>query len=180
MDDNNKDKLLGCPLCGGVPSIVPSDNGDGSPWMVICSSCDCYTIGFETKEEAIRKWNEMERGGSKTDLDNAGMMRYFQKIKEHYNHAREKHPDFVDRLLTNDNLHSADEHLKARRGFLVECKENKRVSAEAVVNCEFAEAVCAIAWREDKRAIEELYDTIAALLRIVDVIEGRQKLGEGK
>ena len=175
--DDNKDQLLGCPLCGSVPSIVKGDNEDGSPWMVICSSCDCYTVGFESKEEAIRKWNEMERNGSKTDSGNTCMTGYFRKIAEHYNHAREKHPGFVDMLFTNDNLHCAGEHLEYCREFLKECEDNKRVSSEAVVNCELAEAVYAIAGKDDKQAVEELYDTIAVLLRIVDVIEGRQKIG---
>ncbi len=105
------------------------------------------------------------------------------KIAEHYNHAREKHPDFADKLLYNTSpislaLHYEASKLAAHRGFLKNCEENKSVSAEAIVNCEFAEAVYAIASKDDKQAVEEVYDTIAALLRIVDVIEGRQKLGK--
>ena len=178
MDDNNKDKLLGCPLCGSVPSIVKGDNEDGSPWMVICSSCDCYTVGFETKEEAIRKWNEMERNGSKTDSGNTCMTGYFRKIAEHYNHAREKHPGFATDLFNETDPKCATFELDRVRRNLETTESAGCVIAETVLNCEIREAIQAFTDGDKDHAVDECYDAIAVLLRIVDVIEGRQKLGE--
>jgi hypothetical protein len=51
------------------------------------------------------------------------------------------------------------------------------VSTETVLLCEVAEMFAAIEHCKMKEAIEEAYDCIAVLLRIVDVLEGRQALG---
>ncbi len=180
MDDNNKDKLLGCPLCGSVPSIVKGDNEDGSPWMVICSSCDCYTVGFETKEEAINKWNGMERCASAVDVDHIGKIRAFRKIAEHYNHAREKHPDFATDLFNETDPKCATFELERARRNLETTESAGCVIAETVLNCEICEAIQAFTDGDKDHAVEECYDAIAVLLRIVDVIEGRQKLGNNE
>ena len=47
-----------------------------------------------------------------------------------------------------------------------------------LVLCEMWEVNEAIADGDTARAVEECYDVIAVLLRAIDVIEGRQKLGK--
>ena len=100
------------------------------------------------------------------------------KIKEHYNHAIEKHSHFADRLFVEDSDDKASDFLTSMRRCLYNEKRDGNVTAETIVVCELAEAAEAFARGDKSHAVEELYDTIAVLLRIVDVIEGRQKLGK--
>jgi hypothetical protein len=109
------------------------------------------------------------------------------KIKEHYNHAREKHPYFCDGLLPTQvsSDWSKGEVLQkivlelrlARERIEVGGKIGNRLWNE-VLNCEVWEATEAIYHKNIAAAVEECYDAIAVLLRTVDVLEGRQALGD--
>lgn len=103
------------------------------------------------------------------------------KIAEHYCHAKRKHPYFADRLFIDDNdAEEAKRDLESVRMLLdIERKQGK-VYAETLANCEVAEVCDAIARGDKAAAVEECYDAIAVLLRTVDVLEGRQKLGKPK
>lgn len=102
------------------------------------------------------------------------------KIIEHYNHAREKHPYFCDELQPNDPMTRVV--IKAR---LLVIRNNIRHSItdgnlefDELLNCELWEVQEAIANGNKAHAVEELYDCIAVCLRTIDVLEGRQKLGK--
>ena len=100
------------------------------------------------------------------------------KVAEHYEHARRKHPYFADGLfLWGDSAKDAGRTLAGMRGILAIEKPKGRVLAETVLNCEIAEVAVAYASGDKPHAVEECYDAIAVLLRMVDVIEGRQALG---
>lgn len=103
------------------------------------------------------------------------------KIVEHYNHAREEHPYFCDLSplkTTNGFKKITTEALrKAREALKIAGKINKLEWIE-VFNCEKFEVFEALARGNKTQAVEELYDCIAVLLRTIDVIEGRQKLGK--
>ena len=103
------------------------------------------------------------------------------KIAEHYCHAKRKHPYFADRLFTDDNdAEEAKRDLESVRMLLnIERKQGK-VYAETLANCEVAEVCDAFARGDKAAAVEECYDAIAVLLRMVDVLEGRQALGKPK
>jgi uncharacterized protein YabN with tetrapyrrole methylase and pyrophosphatase domain len=47
-----------------------------------------------------------------------------------------------------------------------------------VLDCECWEVAEALANGDTAHAVEELYDCVAVLLRTIDVLEGRQKLGK--
>lgn len=101
------------------------------------------------------------------------------KIAEHYCQAKRKHPYFADRLflLDDNDAEEAKRDLESVRMLLnIERKQGK-VYAETLANCEVAEVCDAIARGEKAMAVEECYDVIAVLLRMVDVLEGRQALG---
>ena len=101
------------------------------------------------------------------------------RIAEHYCHARRKHPRFADRLfLWGDSAEDAGETLADVRDILDWEKHRGRVLAQSLLECEIYEAIYAFASGNKAHAVEECYDAIAVLLRMVDVIEGRQKLGE--
>lgn len=95
----------------------------------------------------------------------------------HYIHAKEKHPYFCDRITCLSETH-ADIHLKLLRALLREEKRVGDVEAVYVVRCELYEAVQAYAHGDTAHAVDECYDAIAVLLRTIDVLEGRQRLGK--
>ena len=108
-------------------------------------------------------------------------MHHTLKIKEHYAHAREKHPYFCDlsplhigalyKMCVPMRLNRARKDMKRRT-------ENGCVTWEDVLYCEIWEVFEALANGDKSHAVEELYDTIAVILRTIDVLEGRQKLGK--
>ncbi len=100
------------------------------------------------------------------------------RILSHYDHAREKHPYFCDRLTNPDVDREIDGILAVGRKCLEEEIEEGYVIANTVLGCEKTEMLVAIAHCDKTSAIEKAYDCIAVLLRIIDVLEGRQKLGK--
>lgn len=100
----------------------------------------------------------------------------------HYIHAKEKHPYFCDRLLPDwpkykircrilDNLQRS--RLRNKAGI-----QNHNLMWNEIADCEVWEATEAMANGDTSHAVEECYDAIAVLLRTIDVLEGRQKLGK--
>ena len=103
-----------------------------------------------------------------------------EKIKEHYDHAREKHTYFCDMMITCLSDVGADTHLDIYRSTLSTEEAVEAVEAVTVLMCKVYEAVQAYTHDDTKAAVEECYDSIAVLLRVIDVLEGRQKLGKSE
>lgn len=108
-----------------------------------------------------------------------------ERIWTHYDHAREKHPYFCDRLLPDYLLR---DNIKERIALNLAC-DRRRIKAgvrdhnlmwNEIADCEVWEATEAIFNGNTAAAVEELYDVIAVLLRTIDVLEGRQALGKPK
>ena len=100
------------------------------------------------------------------------------RIAEHYCNARRKHPYFAHTLFLEASDESASARTLVRTRFCLNCEWRMgEVVAETVLNCEICEAIHALACGDKAHAVEECYDAIAVLLRMVDVIEGRQALG---
>lgn len=97
-----------------------------------------------------------------------------EKIKAHYHHAREKHPYFCDNLT----IHPRAYMLSKIRANLNEQILRGDVYLNTILDCELVEAQEALNYRDTAAAVEECYDVIAVLLRIIDVLEGRQQLGD--
>jgi hypothetical protein len=100
-----------------------------------------------------------------------------EKIEKHYIHAQRKHPYFCDKL-TYLNDFCADSALSTVRTMLNNAIKIGHVSFMDVLTCELFEAEKEMAVGNKKRAIEELLDMIAVCLRGIDVLEGRQALGD--
>ena len=94
----------------------------------------------------------------------------------HYVHAKEKHPYFCD-SITYLSKADADFNLQMNRTVL-RARSNGHTEAVDVIDCELSEMVQAYTYGDTAHAIEECYDVIAVLLRTIDVLEGRQKLGK--
>lgn len=108
-----------------------------------------------------------------------------EKIREHYEHARIKHPYFCDSLIPSEvDVPSRDEiiatNLAVARHDITSAIANGSCYYSVLLNCEVWEINEAVANGNVAAAIEESYDAIAILLRVVDVLEGRQKLGNNE
>jgi hypothetical protein len=106
-----------------------------------------------------------------------------EKIKQHYNHAREKHPYFCDSLLPEGRSlvsleKEVEENLENARLDIETAERLGRLIPQILLNCEVWEINEAVVSDNITAAVEECYDAIAVLLRIVDVLEGRQALGD--
>jgi len=102
---------------------------------------------------------------------------HISNILKHYAHAKEKHPYFCDRITCLSDVGS-DTHLDIYRSTLATEIEASDVEACTVLQCEVCEAMQAYTHGDTAHAVEECYDAIAILLRTIDVLEGRQKLGK--
>lgn len=102
-------------------------------------------------------------------------------IARHYRHAKEKHPYFADMLQYPPAvvpMRDYEASLASNRWALSDAIKKGHVMLWHVLDCELGEMRVEIARGDKARAVEECYDAIAVLLRVVDVLEGRQKLGK--
>ena len=105
------------------------------------------------------------------------------KIAEHYCHAKRKHPYFCDVCSPN---WMTIEHQKKTIAYALNMSRidisddiaRGRLMWDTLLNCEVWEVHDALLRGDNAHAVEECYDAIAVLLRVVDVIEGRQELGK--
>lgn len=101
-----------------------------------------------------------------------------ERLQEHYDHAKAKHPIFCDCLTHWNTPSETGGQLRVARNALKTATEHGNASAlEEVLGCELCEFVDALANGDKDAAIEELYDSAAVVLRMIDVIEGTQPLG---
>ena len=119
---------------------------------------------------------------AKTGPDAFECVRHDIRIKQHYDHAREKHPYFCDRLLPDWSIgeikSSVAVNLECARIRINAGVRDHNLMWNEIADCEVWEATEAMANGDKAHAVEELYDCIAVLLRTIDVLEGRQKLGK--
>lgn len=97
----------------------------------------------------------------------------------HYAHAIEKHPYFCDTFLPGYIFD--EERGKVIADTLRYIREDMKKNGENMCNVlseEAYEIFEAINDGNTAHAVEECFDAIAVLLRTIDVLEGRQKLGK--
>ena len=128
-----------------------------------------------------KETGEMNDNTSTAEADASIDAEVVLRIVEHYCHAREKHPYFADLMfLDEDDAEDAKRNLGILRALLSIERKTGNVCVETLFNCEVAEICDAIARGHNDHAVDECYDAIAVLLRMVDVMEGRQKIGKPK
>lgn len=103
------------------------------------------------------------------------------KIMNHYIHAKEKHPYFCD-MVTRDlwTVKDIQDNIKRIRQYIEQDIARHEVEAMSLLICETREFEEAMTLKDTAAAVEELYDVIAVCMRIIDVLEGRQELGNPK
>lgn len=104
---------------------------------------------------------------------------FFEKSMKHYRNARRKHPYFADSIAGSVDYYSKIRLDHWRESVSFE-RQNGNVRVLTLLQCEIAEAMDAHANGDTAQAIEECYDAIAVLMRMTDVLEGRQALGKPK
>lgn len=117
-----------------------------------------------SREKSVEVWNRRTPG-----IPN--------RIGQHYLHAKEKHPYFADRMYEERDIDTAKRSLKTWRTRIRDEIESGNRCAETLLNCELCEVAEAYFSGDKAKAVEECYDAIAVILRMVDVLEGRQTLG---
>ena len=95
----------------------------------------------------------------------------------HFLKAVRKHPRFADALFGDDAADDAQDVLDAMRRELDYLAKNNWLDASALATCEIAEAQLANAQGDKAACVDELYDSVAVLMRMIAVVEGKQKLG---
>ena len=95
----------------------------------------------------------------------------------HYAKALRKHPRFADALFGDDAADDAQDVLDAMRRELDYLAKNNWLDASALATCEICEAQLANAKGDKTACVEELYDAVAVLMRMIAVVEGKQRLG---
>lgn len=115
---------------------------------------------------------KVKRSGTMAEFDSL----HSNRICKHYAHAKEKHPYFCDGILSSVEDYS--EALANQRSRLAAAKSCRMVAACDLIDCELLEAYVEAANGKGAHAVDECYDAIAVLLRTIDVLEGRQKLGK--
>ena len=110
---------------------------------------------------------------------------FYQRAASHFLKAVRKHLKFADELFDWRELTHpfsgvsslAQSRLKSCRRAVASGEQNHRIIADDLLRCEIAEAFAAREQGNADETIDELYDAVAVLMRMIAVVEGRQKLG---
>lgn len=114
------------------------------------------------------------------NIERANLETILTDIATHYQHACDKHPFFAHYLLNVDRRLDMSECLKNIRQKLADQGHEQKVEAIVVLECEVTEAMEAYQNGNIPQTREELLDSIAVLIRMIDVLDGLQELGNLK
>ena len=95
----------------------------------------------------------------------------------HFLKAVRKHPYFADVLFSNGVLCDAEDRLTRIRDQVVYFAHCRWLDGTILAECEVAEALVAYLRGDKAACVDELYDAVAVLMRMIAVVEGKQKLG---
>ena len=96
---------------------------------------------------------------------------------DHYAKALRKHPRFADALFGEDETDDAKCALEQTRGEIGYLAAHNWLDAGLLAICELEEAQLANAQGDKAACVDELYDAVAVLMRMIAVVEGKQRLG---
>jgi replication-associated recombination protein RarA len=105
-----------------------------------------------------------------------------KKAKQHYDHACKKHPFFADDVCSNNiwcNYENDAKYLKNYLEYQNHLHENPNEEsycmAKDVLDAELAEIYATYCNGDYDQAVEEIYDAIAVLLRMEDMIKDKKR-----
>ena len=100
-----------------------------------------------------------------------------RRAYEHFVKAIGKHPRFADSLFGEDETDDAKCALEQTRGEIGYLAAHNWLDAVVLAICELEEAQLAHAQGDKAACVDEFYDAVAVLMRMIAVVEGKQKLG---
>ena len=111
---------------------------------------------------------------------------FYQRAASHFLKALRKHLRFADALFDWRELTHpfsgvatlAQSRLKSCRRSVATGEQYHRLIANDLLGCEIAEAFAANARGDKAACVDELYDAVAVLMRMIAVVEGKQRLGK--
>ena len=95
----------------------------------------------------------------------------------HYAKALRKHPRFADSLFSEDEKENARGALEQARREIDYLAKHNWLDGDSLTQCEIAEAQLSYVRGDAAACVDELYDAVAVLMRMIAVVEGKQKLG---
>ena len=104
----------------------------------------------------------------------------------HFLKAVRKHPRFADALFFKSEhdereraklLPDVERYLKLAHRDIARDEANRSLEAHSLLTCEHREALAEFVKGDKAACVEELYDAVAVLMRMIAVVEGKQKLG---
>jgi hypothetical protein len=120
------------------------------------------------------------------DIVNAIPTEFSHRAVAHYAKALRKHPRFADALFFNgerdermreDALQAAELDLEETREDLYLSTRDGSLDARFLLSCEMEESFVEHLRGDAAACVDELYDAVAVLMRMIAVVEGRQRLG---
>ena len=103
-----------------------------------------------------------------------------RRAYEHFVKAICKHPRFADMLFGNNVLDDAEYRLRCDRSKIAYYANNGWLDGTMLAKCEVAEATVAYLRGDKAATVDELYDAVAVLMRMIAVVEVKQRLGGEK
>ena len=107
----------------------------------------------------------------------------------HYAKALRKHPRFADELFFRGEhdeseraklLPDVERYLKLAHRDIARDEANRSLEAHSLLTCEYREALAEFVKGDNAACVGELYDAVAVLMRMIAVVEGKQRLGGEK
>ena len=104
----------------------------------------------------------------------------------HFLKAVRKHPRFADALFFKSEhdereraklLPDVERYLKLAHRDIARDEANRSLEAHSLLTCEYREALAEFVKGDNAACVGELYDAVAVLMRMIAVVEGKQKLG---
>ena len=102
---------------------------------------------------------------------------FYDHAYDHYAKALHKHPRFADTLFGEDETDDANCALEQTRGEIGYLAAHNWLDSGLLAICELEEAQLAHAQGDKAACVDELYDAVAVLMRMIAVVEGKQRLG---
>lgn len=142
----------------------------------------CWKIEFDRQNKRRNQMNTPanEDAMSEELRTHLAYAEHAPRIERHYKHAREKHPYFCDRALPplgGKSKEIIENILSGLRKDIVVDAQHDSLHWKKLLDCKVWEALEAIATGDYAHAVEKCYDAIAIILRIIDVMERREKFG---
>ena len=114
------------------------------------------------------------------DIVNAIPSEFSHRAVAHFAKALRKHPRFADALFPSTDVAEAGQSLQEARDLVAHFVTNGGVDGVMLAQCEIAESQFANAMHQKAACVDELYDAVAVLMRMIAVVEGKQELGGEK